>query len=108
MVSFCRMAKVKRSVKEVLDAIPKESPVVVRLNDSEYLKEQYRSHIFFGFWLGVSPNPKVHDAVRSPTQGDHWFAHVVDARSNQLLYDLRLDTIDSIDISPSKVQKERE
>jgi hypothetical protein len=102
------VGNVKRSVKELLDAIPKESPVAVTLFDSEVLKPEYRGKTLFGFWLGVSPNQDVHAAVRSPLQGDHWYAQVVDVRSDQLLYDLRLDTIEKIDVSPTKVQKERD
>lgn len=101
-------SNVKRSVKELLDAIPEKAPVVVSLYDDVQLKPEYRGKTLIGFWLGVSPNPKVHDAVRSPLQGDHWYGHVVDVRSDQLVYDLRLDFIESIDVSPSKVQKERE
>jgi hypothetical protein len=99
---------VKRSVKEVLDAIPREAPVAITLVDDERIKSQYRGATLHGFWLGISPNQDVHDAIRSPLQGDHWYAHVVDVRSDQLLYDLRLDTVESIDVSPTKVAKERE
>jgi len=99
---------VMRSVKALAEAVPDQAPVVVKLVDDERVKPEWRGAELFGFWQGYSPNPKVHAAVRSPVDGSHWIAHVIDVRSDRLLYDLHLNIIESIDIAPNKVQKERE
>lgn len=97
-----------QNAKQLADVIPNEAPVVVVLVNDQRVKEEWRGITLFGFWLGVSPNPKISPAVRSPLEGRHWIAHVLDARSDSLLYDLHLNIIDKIDVSRSQVERERE
>lgn len=99
---------VKRSAKEVASSVPLKAPVAVKLIDSEVIAQDMRGATIYGFWLGIKPNPKVHAAVRSDDSGWHWIAHVVDVRSDDLVYDLHLAIIENIDVAPEKVDNERQ
>jgi hypothetical protein len=98
---------VKRSAKEVASSVPLKAPVAVKLADSEVISADLRGATLYGFWLGIKANPKVHKAVLSDDDGWHWIAHVVDVRSDDLVYDLHLAIIENIYVAPEKVDNER-
>ncbi len=99
---------VKRNARDISRIIEEGAAVAVTLVDDERVKPEYRGITIHGFWLGIVPNPKVGDVVRSVWEGSHWLAQIVDARSEQLLWEPNLESIEAIDIAPGKVQKVRE
>lgn len=96
-----------QSAQDIAQSIPKNAPVAVTLVDDWRIKPEFKGKTLHGFWLGVTPNPQVHDSVRSDYEGEHWLCHVLDVRSYELCYDLRLDTIEKIDVSSIKVGEQR-
>ena len=99
---------VSRNARDLSRIIPHGAPVAVTLANDERVKPEYRGLVLHGFWLGIIPNPKVADAVRSNLEGAHWQAQIADVRSDDLLWTPTLSSIIEIDIAPNEVQKERE
>lgn len=99
---------VERNAKDIARLIPKYAPVAVTMVDDERAKPEYRGYIIYGFWLGIVPNPNVPDAIRNDLEGNHWLAEIVDADSDQLLWEPTLSSIAEINIAPDQVQQERE
>lgn len=99
---------VKRNARDIARLVNKGDPVAVKLVDDERVKPEYRGMTIHGFWNGIIPNEKVPEALRSNLEGTHWKAVVADARSDSLLWEPTLSSIEAIDIAPTAVQKERE
>lgn len=99
---------VARNARDIARLVEKGAPVAVTLADDERVKPEYRGHTIHGFWNGIVPNPRISDAVRSNLEGSHWLASIADARSDDLLWEPTLSSIETIDIAPTEVHKERE
>jgi len=99
---------VSRNARDLARLIPHGAPVAVTLADDERVKPEYRGNVLHGFWLGIIPNPKVSEALRSNIEGAHWLAQIADVRSDDLLWEPTLSSIVEIDIAPGEVQRERE
>jgi hypothetical protein len=96
------------NVKQFLEHIQEGAPVAVTITDDLKVHPDFRGLVIKGWYMGLSPEPKVHAALRDDENGWHWIAHVVDARNDNLVYDVHLAIITDIDVAPEKVQKERE
>jgi hypothetical protein len=99
---------VQRNARDVARIIPYGAPVAVTLADDERVKPEFRGKTLHGFWLGIVPNPKIPQALRSNLEGSHWLAEFVDVRNDQLLWEPTLSSIVEIDIAPNQVAKERD